>query len=477
MRGGRTHGSFQSASEKSKGEPDTESDAAGGGKFITSYMCSPETAAEEFEMSKLIYEAATGRSQPKEKDIIAYRIIQSFKPGEVTPKQANQIGYELAMRFTKGRHQFFVATHTDKAHIHNHIEFNSTNLECDGKFNNFKNSSMALQRLNDEICREHGCSVIEKPGARRQQFAEKGAAKRGASFKEQLRNDIDNALSGCKDFEEFLARMRAEGYEVRRRGKSLEFKAQGQERYRRSYRLGEDYSEEALRGRIAGIWKAQRDEGPKKAAGNFERAAKKKQTDQGRRVNLLVDIQAKIQAGKGKGYERWAKVFNLKEAAKTLNFLTENGVEDYGELVARAEAVGKKFDELSVRIKRLEGRMAEIARLKTHIINYSKTREIYKEYKRLRNQKAYRAEHAEEIEKHEAAKAAFDALKGKTIPKVAQLNEEYAKLLAEKKACYEEYKKARQDMVDYQTARANVEKILGASAPEKEEKRAQRTEH
>lgn len=178
--------------------------------------------------------------------------------------------------------------------------------------------------------------------------------KRGVSFKEHLRIDIDNALSGCKDFEEFLARMRAEGYEVRLRGKSLEFKAQGQERYRRSYRLGEDYSEEALRGRIAGTWKAQRDDGPKKTTGNCERAAKKKQTDNGGRVNLLVDIQAKIQAGKGKGYERWAKVFNLKEAAKTLNFLTENGVEDYGELVARAEATGKKFDELSARIKRLE---------------------------------------------------------------------------------------------------------------------------
>lgn len=458
-------------------EYDEAEEKTGGGKFITSYMCSPETAAEEFEMGRLVYESVTGRSQPKEKDIIAYRIIQSFKPGEITPEEANRIGYELAMRFTKGRHQFFVATHTDKEHIHNHIEFNSINLECDGKFNNFKNSSIALRRLNDEICRAHGCSVIETPGARRQQFAEKGAAKRGASFKENLRIDIDNALSGCRDFEEFLARMRAEGYEARRRGKSLEFKAQGQERYRRSYRLGEDYSEEALRGRIAGTWKAGRDEGPKKTTWNCESAAKKKQADHGRRVNLLVDIQTKIQAGKGRGYERWAKVFNLKEAAKTLNFLTENGVGDYGELVERAEAAGKKFDELSARIKRLEGRMAEIARLKTHIINYSKTRDIYKEYKRLRNQKAYRAEHAGEIEKHEAAKSAFDALGGKTIPKVAQLNGEYAKLLAEKKACYEEYKKARQDMVDYQTARANVDKILGASAPEQEEKREQGTEH
>ena len=418
------------------------------GKLVTSYMCSPETAAEEFEMSKLLYESATGRRQPKERDIIAYRIIQSFKPGEITPEEANRLGYELAMKFTKGKHQFIISTHVDKAHIHNHVEFNSTNLECDGKFNNFKNSAFALRQLNDKICREHGYSVIENPKARGQRYQENAAARHGRSFKERLRQTIDRVIPECKDFEGFLARMREEGYEVKHRGKSLEFLAPGQLRFTRSYRLGDDYTKEALQGRFTGIHQKQKTVKPKCPVS-------------GREVNLFVDIQAKLKSGKGKGYEQWAKVFNLKEAAKTLNFLVENGVSDYDELVLRADAAGKTFDSLSLRIKQLEGRMAEVAQLKTHIINYSKTRDIYKEYKKSRHKKEYRAEHADEIRKHEAAKAAFDALGGKPIPKVAQLSKEYTALLAEKKTCYEEYKAMRKEMVDYQTAKHNIDTILG----------------
>lgn len=433
------------------------------GELVSSYMCCPETAAEEFEMSKLIYETSTGRSQPKDRDIIAYRIIQSFKPGEITPEEANKLGYELAMKFTKGKHQFLVSTHTDKAHIHNHIEFNSTNLECDGKFNNFYNSALALRRLNDQICQEHGYSVIEKPKAKGQRYQEKAAAKRGRSYKEQLRQAIDRVLPECRDFEAFLARMREEGYEIKHRGKSLEFLAPGQIRFTRSQRLGDDYTKEALQERIAGTRLRPAPEKPKRKA-------------PGRKVNLLVDIQAKVQAGKGKGYERWAKVFNLKEAAKTLNFLVENGVTDYGELEARAEAAGESFDTLSLRIKQLEGRMAEVVQLKTHIINYSKMRDIYKEYKKSRHKKEYRAEHADVIKKHEAAKAAFDALGGKAIPKVAQLSEEYAALLAEKKERYEEYKAARKDMIDYQTAKQNVDRILGLEPAEMKQQKKQETE-
>ena len=430
------------------------------GELVSSYMCCPETAAEEFEMSKLLYETSTGRSQPQERDIIAYRIIQSFKPGEITPEEANKLGYELAMKFTKGKHQFVVSTHVDKAHIHNHVEFNSTNLECDGKFNNYKNSSFALRRLNDQICREHGYSVIENPKAKGQRYQEKAAAKRGRSFKERLRQTIDRVLPESRDFEDFLSHMREEGYEIKRRGKSLEFRAPGQEKFTRSFRLGEEYTEAALQERAG------------KTCARTETKTKRKAAV--RNVNLLVDIQAKMQAGKGKSYERWAKVFNLKEAAKTLNFLVDNGVTDYEELAARAETAGQRFDALSVRIKQLEGRMAENAQLKTHIINYSKTREVYKEYKKSRHKKEYLAGHAEEVAKHEAAKAAFDALNGKPIPKVAQLSEEYAVLLAEKKECYEEYKEARKEMIDYQSAKQNVDIILGLEPRGAEKKETER---
>ena len=432
------------------------------GELVSSFMCSPETAAEEFEISKQLYYQITGRSQPKGRDVLMYRIIQSFKPGEVSPEEANRIGYELAMKFTGGQHQFVVATHVDKAHIHTHIEFNSTNLNCDGKFRDMKQSAMVLRRLNDELCRAHGLSVIENPKPSAKKQKELAAAKYGTSHKERLRQTIDRLLPDCRDYDDFLARMRAEGYEIKE-GKTLSFRAPGWDRFARSNRLGADYTREALRERSA-------------HRGGRSAAAKKPVPHAGRKVNMLIDIQAKLAAGKGAGYERWAKIFNLKEAAKTLNFLIENDLTDYDELAARAEQAGDRFDEVSRRIKQLEGRMAEVAQLKTHIINYSKTREVYAAYKKSRHKKEFLAEHGDEIAKHEAAKKAFDALDGKPIPKVAQLSQEYTALLAEKQEQYAEYKALRQDMIAYRTAKQNVDKILGIMPEEQEQNRDQRPE-
>lgn len=424
------------------------------GELVSAYMCSPETAAEEFEISKQLYYQLTGRSQPKKRDVIMYRIIQSFRPGEVTPEEANRIGYELAMRFTEGRHQFVVATHVDKAHIHTHIEFNSTNLDCDSKFKNVKDSAFVLRRLNDEICKAHGLSIIEHPKGKAKLPGEAAAVKYGVSFKEQLRQAIDRVIPDSAGFEDFLERMRAEGWEVKR-GKYLSFRAPGQERFTRSHRLGDDYTRDALQAR----------------AGNrrgYAAETKKSLKYDGKKINLLVDIQAKLAAGKGVGYEKWAKVFNLKEAARTLNFLIENNLTDYDELAARAEQAGAGFDASSRRIKQLEARMAEVARLKTHIIRYARTREVYAAYKKSRHKKEFRAEHAEEIAQHEAAKKAFDALGGKPIPKVAQLSKEYAALLAEKQAEYEKYKTLRQEMIAIRTAKQNVDRILGISIHQQE---------
>ena len=432
------------------------------GELVSSYMCSPETAAREFEESKLLYHQLTGRKQPPKRDVIMYRVIQSFKPGEVSPEEANRIAYELAMKFTGGQHQFVVSTHVDKKHIHTHIEFNSTNINCDSKFKNVKNSYLVLRRLNDDLCRAHGLSVIEdpKPSAKKQK--EIAAAKYGISHKEQLRQTIDRVIPDCRGYDDFLAKMRAEGYEVRE-GKLLSFRAPGWERFTRSYKLGADYTREALRERST-------------IRRGYSAAAKKPVQRTGRKINLLIDIQAKMAAGKGAGYERWAKIFNLKEAAKTLNFLIENGLTDYDELAARAEQAGGRFDEVSRRIKQLEGRMAEAAQLKTHIINYSKTREVYAAYKKSRHKKEFLAKHGTEIAQHEAAKKAFDALGGKPIPKVAQLSQEYAALLAEKQEQYAQYRELRQDMIAYRTAKQNLDKILGLTPEDQEQNREQRPE-
>ena len=442
---------------------DQKEEKTQGGELVSSYMCSPETAAQEFEISRQLYHHLTERSQPKDREILMYRIIQSFKPGEVTPEQAHEIAYELAMKFTEGQYQFVVATHTDKAHIHSHIEFNSINLDCDGKFH-VHQSGRALQRLNDEICREHGLSVTEKNERNGKAHGEAAAMKYGNSFKEQFRQTIDRVLSDCESYEEFLARMRREGYEIKE-GTNLSFRAPGQERFTRSYRLGDNYTRDALRSRL------------EHRRGHSAEVKKPVQRSDGRKVNLLIDIQAKLDAGTGVGYERWAKIFNLKEAAKTLNFLIDNNLTDYDDLAARTEQAGEKFDASSRRIKQLEARLSEVKQLKTHIINYSKTREVYAAYQKSRHKKEFRAEHADEIAEHEAAKKAFDALNGKPIPKVAQLSDEYAKLLAEKQAEYERYKKYRQDMITYETMKQNVDRILGTELFGQERRREQQIEH
>ena len=430
------------------------------GELVSSYMCSPETAAQEFETSQWLYHCLTGRSQPQSRDVLMYRIIQSFKPGEVTPEQAHGIACELAMRFTEGQYQFVVATHTDKAHIHSHIEFNSVNLDCDGKFH-VHQSGRALQRLNDEICREHGLSVTEKKERNGKSHGEAAAMKYGVSFKEQLRQTIDRVLPDCESYEEFLARMRYEGYEIKE-GANLSFRASGQERFTRSYRLGDNYTQNALRSRFEHLRRRSLE------------TKKSVRHSNGRKVNLLIDIQAKIDAGKGAGYEQWARIFNLKEAAKTLNFLIDNNLTDYDDLVMRAEQTGEKFDACSRRIKQLEVRLSEIKQLKTHIINYSKTCEVYTAYKKSRHKKEFLAAHGAEIAQHEAAKKAFDTLNGKPIPKVAQLSKEYAALLAEKQEQYAEYKMLRQDMIAYRTAKQNVDKILSLTPERQEQQRPER---
>ena len=448
-------------SMKERHDYDQKAEKTQDGDLISSYMCSPETAAEEFEISKRLYYQLTGRSQPKKRDVIMYRVIQSFKPGEVTPEEAHKIAYELAMKLTKGQHQFVICTHVDRAHIHSHIEFNSTNLDCTGKFH-VHQSARLLQRLNDEICRAHGLSVIEQKQQHSKTPGETAAIKHGTSWKEQLRQTIDRVLSDCGSYEEFLARMRSEGYEIKE-GRQLSFRAPGQERFTRSFRLGDDYTREALRDRCGN------------PRGQARPQEKPVQRPAGRKINLLVDIRKKMAEGKGPGYEHWAKIFNLKEAAKTLNFLVDNNLTDYDLLTAKAEQAEADFDQASRRIKQLEAKMAEVAQLKTHIIRYAKTRDVYAAYKKSRHKKEFLVEHREEIEQHEAAKRAFDALNGQPIPQVAALSQEYEKHLSEKQREYERYKMARQDMITYQNAKQNIDRILGMDQIVREENKQQKT--
>jgi len=403
-----------------------------------------------------------GASKPRSMTLSCTALSNPSSLGEISPEDANRLGYELAMKFTGGRHQFVVSTHVDKLHIHTHVEFNSTNLDCDGKFQNVRNSAFILRQLNDELCRAHGLSVIENPKPSAKKQKEMAAARYGTCHKEQLRQTIDRVLPDCHGYDDFLAKMRSEGYEIKE-GKLLSFRAPGWDRFTRSSKLGSDYTKQALQERSAN-------------RGGRSTARKKPVQSTDRKINLLIDIQAKLAAGKGAGYERWAKIFNLKEAAKTLSFLVETGLTDYDELAARAQLAGEGFDEASRRIKQLEARMAEIAQLKTHIINYSKTREVYTAYRKSRHKKEFLAKHGAEIAQHEAAKKAFDALGGKPIPRVAQLSQEYAALLAEKRELYVRFRILRKDMIAYRTAKQNVDRILGLVPEEQNRQKEQKPE-
>ena len=425
------------------------------GKLITGYGCDSRTADAEFLLAKRQYIAATGRVRGSD-DVIAYHVRQSFKPGEITPEEANRLGVEFAKRFTKGNHAFVVCTHIDKSHIHNHIIWSAVNADCDRKFRNFWGSTRAVRRLSDTICIENGLSIVENPKPHGKSYNKWLGEQAKPSHRELLRVAIDNALSQSPaDFEELLKLLQEYGCEVSKRGKSYRLKLSGWEKAARMDSLGEGYGLEDLRAVLSG----------KKA-----HTPRKKVVAQAEpKVNLLVDIQAKLQAGKGAGYARWAKVFNLKQMAQTVNFLAEHQLLDYGNLAEKVAAATAHHNELSAQIKAAEKRMAEIAVLRTHIINYAKTRETYVAYRKAGYSRKFREEHEQEILLHQAAKNAFDEMGVKKLPKVKDLQAEYAKLLEEKKKTYAEYRRSREEMRELLTAKANVDRLLNMDEEQKKE--------
>ena len=425
------------------------------GKLITGYGCDSRTADAEFLLAKRQYIAATGRVRGAD-DVIAYHVRQSFKPGEITPEEANRLGVEFAKRFTKGNHAFVVCTHIDKSHVHNHIIWSAVNADCDRKFRNFWGSTRAVRCLSDTICIENGLSIVEDPKTHGKSYNKWLGDQAKPSHRELLRVAIDNALSQSPaDFEELLKLLQEYGCEVSKRGKSYRLKLSGWEKAARMDSLGEGYGLEDLRAVLSG----------KKA-----HIPRKKVVAQAEpKVNLLVDIQAKLQAGKGAGYARWAKVFNLKQMAQTVNFLTEHQLLDYGELAEKAAAATAHHNDLSAQIKAAEKRMEEIAVLRTHIVNYAKTRETYVAYRKAGYSRKFREEHEQEILLHQAAKNAFDEMGVKKLPKVKDLQAEYAKLLEEKKKTYAEYRRSREEMRELLTAKANVDRLLKMDEEQKKE--------
>jgi len=421
------------------------------GELIESYECDPCTAQAEFLLSKKLYAQRTGRDQG-ERDVIAYHIRMSFKPGEVAAEQALELGRELAMRWTRGKHQFIVAAHRNTNNPHVHIVYNSTNLDSDGKYQDFKGSAFALRRLSDTICFEQGLSVIEKPGLskgynRREYLGENKAP----TVRDQLRELMDAAIQKSKDYDDFLAALIDAGVKIKR-GKQMAFLIPGGKKFVQQDTLGDDYTVGAITKRLTEV------------PALFIPPVITRQT----KFRLLIDIQEKILEGKGEAYENWAKVYNLKQMARTLIYLQENGIDSYDDLVVKSTVASSGVAKTSKQIRKIEARQKDIAELQKHIGTYRKTREVYKEYRASKRKSDFYENHRADIVLHEAAKKHFDSLGVKKLPSMQSLKQKYAILESEKKTLYRDYYKSRAQSRELIKAKDNCERILGISKSDTE---------
>lgn len=404
--------------------------------LISSFGCSPETAAFDFKFAL----SKTNQADPNK----AFHLIQAFMPGEVSYKEAHQIGIELADKLLEGKYSYIVATHIDKGHVHNHIIFCAVNFVDHHKYNSNKRSYYGIRNMSDKLCRENGLSVVVPgKGSKGKSYAEYQAEKTGTSWKGKLKIAVDALIPQVSSFEELLQRLQAAGYEIKP-GKYVSCRAPGQERFTRLKTLGADYTEEAIRERISG----------KRA-----RAGKAPRADRGG-VSLLIDIENSIKAAQSKGYEQWAKIHNLKQAAKTMNFLTEHKIEQYADLTARIAEIQTESEQAADALKNVEKRLTDMAVFIKNISTYQKTKPVYDAYRKAKNKEKYRAAHERDIILHEAAARAMKAAGVTKFPNLAALQSEYEALQAQKEALYADYGKLKKQVREYDVIKQNIDSIL-----------------
>ncbi|MCL2152802.1 MAG: relaxase/mobilization nuclease domain-containing protein [Oscillospiraceae bacterium] len=442
-----------------------------GGEWVTAFECDPLIADDEFLFSKRQYAAITGRNQGAH-DVIAYHVRISFLPGETDAETANRIGYDLAMKLSHKNHAFICCTHTDKSHIHTHVIINSTSLDCTKKFRNFKGSAFAIRRIADHLCIENGLSIIEAPKPSRVHYGKWQDGSKPQSNRDKLKHIIDDAIEKAKDYNGFIAAMIAADCEVKR-GKYLAFKIPGAGQFARCKSLGDDYTEEAIIERLIGLRKVirrQSVEAHDEPPAPFVITAHTK-------FGLLIDIQQKIQEGKStEAFEHWARIYNLKQAARTLIYLKEQGIDTYEELAKKSAASSSDFNIRHKRIKEIEARQKGISELQKQIGTYRKTRDIYAKYKASGWDRAVYDVHAADIILHRAAKKYFGGIGMKKLPSINALKQEWATLESERKTLYRGYKELRSENIELLKAKNNVERILRID-PDAQERTADRNKN
>lgn len=416
-----------------------------GGKYVATFQCAAETADAEWALAHRQYRDRTHRKS--DQGVIAYQVRQSFAPGEVTPEEANQIGTEFAHRFLKDKYSFIVATHIDCDHIHNHILWNAVSLDGDRKFRDFYLSGQAVGRLSDQICMEHQLSVITNPKRRGLNYGSWLGILKPKSQRELLREAIESALrDNPRNLDDLLTVLEQAGWEIKR-GKRISLRHEGFTRYARLDTLGDGYDENSLQAIIAGKKKQ-------------SKTKNKPCVIRDQRIGLLIDIRAAMDSGKGPGFEYWAKKENLKRAAKSVRMLEARGALSSAD-VATVISNAQQNEAVSLeQCHEIDEQIQQLRALRQHIFDYSRTRKVAEAYRASGYSKQYAAEHKEELRCYREAKKAFDLLGQQRIPKIAELQEQEHKLIAEKQKRYAAYRRTKAESKQLQEAQANVESIL-----------------
>ena len=416
------------------------------GRLISSWQCDSRIADSQFFYFKQQYIRNTGKVRGTD-DVIAYHLRQSFRPGEITPEEANRLGYELAKRFTKENHAFIVCTHIDKAHVHNHIIWSAVALDEKKKFRNFWGSTNAIRRLNDTICFENGYSIVENPSKKGMSYDQWLGDRKKPSHRERICAAIDAALAqNPASFEALMELLKQAGYTVKN-GKVPSLLGGDQKNYIRMDTLGENYTPEVLRAVIKG----QRTHTPKK-----RRCAISQDT----KIQLAVDFEAAVHSGKGPGFEKWAKLFNMKQGSKAVAYLQEHGLTSYADLEALNDELTHKSNTLRKEVRLLDDAIQENAITQKQIQKYAQTRKVYDGYIRAGYSKKYLEEHEKDILIHKAAKKYFDDKGMDIIPKTKDLKAEHIALVKKRTAINSQYRKAKAEKEELSIVKANIDAIL-----------------
>ena len=411
--------------------------------LVSSYGCASETAAREFEWTRKIAEQK-GMNPVR---IIARHVIQSFEIGEVTPELAHEIGKQFADEILGGKYEYVLTTHIDKDHVHNHLIFNAVDFVDYHAYKSYKRIYYDMREVSDRLCKENGLSVIPPSQNKGMGYKEYTEAKRGTSWKQKLKQTIDRIVITAKDYDDFLRLMQEAGYEIKT-GKYISFRAKGQERFTRSKTIGENYTEERIKERIAG---------------RTPRRSQRQTTPKG--ISLIGDIQERIRLIDSRGYEYKAKLTILKEAARTLNYLTENSLLQYADLEKKVEDVHSSYDRTGKELKGVEARLREVQPLIKNISNYQRLKPVYDAFQKAKDKPSFKAKHEAELVIFEAARSTLLAMQGdEKLPSLKTLQAEQQRLLEEQQRLYDERAKLKKEVKQIETIKSNVDTFLAPSA-------------